>query len=190
MKEALAVVAAVLVIVAVVPYLADIVRGKTKPNIVSWFTWTILTGIATGAAFAGGATHTALLTLANTISTGLVVVLGLRFGIAKFSYFDAFCQLGASVGLVLWLVLDSPAIGVIVSVAIDFIAGLATLRHAWTDPSEETWQTYFVGAVAAALTVASITHFSLVSLLYPVYILCADGAFSGVILARGKRKAA
>lgn len=188
MKESLAIVAALLVIAAVVPYLVDIVQGKTKPNIVSWFTWTILTGIATGAAFASGATHTALLTLANTVATGLVVILGLRFGVAKFGWFDVLCQLGAVAGLVLWLVLDSPVIGVIVPVAIDFVAVLPTLRHAWADPGEETWVTYFVGGVAAALTVISVTHYNLVSLLYPVYILCADGGLSGVIIVRGKGK--
>src|SRR5476651_2332592 len=107
MKNLLALIGGLIGGFATVPYLIDMVRHKTKPNVISWATWTLLTGIATAAAFAAHEPKTAILTLGITISTGLVVLLGLKYGIAKLSLFDGVCQFGAIVGLILWLVIGS-----------------------------------------------------------------------------------
>ena len=145
MRDALTIVGALLATFSTVPYLIDIVRKRTKPNIVSWLTWTILTSIATAAAFAAHEPRSALLTLGATICCASVVVLGLKFGIAKFSKFDILCQVGAILGLIFWLVFDSPVIGIAVPVAIDFIGAMPTVRHGWLKPGEETWQTFLIG---------------------------------------------
>src|SRR4051812_48116785 len=108
MKDILALLAGILAITAIIPYIKDIIQGKTKPNIVSWLTWTVLLIIATSAAFAAHEPRTAFLSLGDTIGTGLTLILGLKYGIAKFSWIDAFCQIGAIIGLVLWLIFNSP----------------------------------------------------------------------------------
>jgi hypothetical protein len=185
--NALAAIGGIVAIVSVVPYVLDILRHKTRPNIVSWFTWTILTGIATAAAFAAHEPRTAILTLASTLCTGLVVVLGLRFGIAKFSLLDILCQIGAVVGLALWLIFNSPTIGIVVPVTIDFIAVLPTLHHAWLKPYEETWQTFFMATAAPVFTLVSLTTYTTASLLYPAYLLIANISITATILASRRR---
>ncbi len=40
-----------------IPYIRDIRKGRTKPAIVSWITWMVLSGIAGTAAFVEGASH-------------------------------------------------------------------------------------------------------------------------------------
>ena len=79
MKTAFLIISTAVVLASVVPYLLDILRHKTKPNIVSWLTWTMLTGIATAAEIGAGEYVTAIFTGASTIETGLVVLLGLEF---------------------------------------------------------------------------------------------------------------
>lgn len=187
MNNALALIGGLVAIGSVVPYILDILRRKTKPNIVSWFTWSVLTGIATAAAFAAHEPRTAVLTLASTVCTGSVVILGLRFGIAKFSLFDILCQIGAVIGLVLWLVFNSPTIGIVVPVAIDVIAMLPTLHHSWLKPYEETWQTFLLGTIAPLFTLASLTTYTTASLLYPLYLFVANATITGTILA-GRRR--
>src|SRR5258707_14662940 len=120
MKEIISIFAGLLAIAAIVPYILDIVKGRTKPNVVSWLTWTILLAIATSAAFASHEPRSAFLTLGDLIGTGLTLILGLKYGVAKFSWLDAFCQVGAAVGLVLWLVFNSPEIAIIAAIVIDF----------------------------------------------------------------------
>ena len=50
-----------------VPYLRAVIQGTAKPKIMSWFTWTILTTIATVAAFSDKQYPSAFLTLAATV---------------------------------------------------------------------------------------------------------------------------
>lgn len=143
MRNAFALIAAVLAAASSIPYIIGIVRGRTKPDIVTWMTWSILTAIASAAAFAAHEPRTAFLTVGATCSTAVIVVLGFKYGTAKFTPLDIFCQIGAIAGLVCWLVFNSPLVGIVVPVCIDFIGALPTLRHSWDKPGEETWQTFF-----------------------------------------------
>jgi len=188
MKEIFAVIGATIAIVSTVPYLIDIVRGKTKPNIVTWLTWTMLTAISGAAALVAGEPKTAALLFADSVCTGLVVVLGLKYGTAKFSRFDIICQVSALLGLVFWLVFNSPTIGIVVPLAIDFIGMLPTLRHAWLKPGEETWQTFILGVVAPAFTLLSLTRLNIASLAFPLYLFLANGAVTLVIIIRRQQK--
>lgn len=188
MREALAIIGGLIAAFSTVPYLIDIVRRKSKPNIVTWTTWTLLTAIATGAAFASHQPRTAILTLGSAICTGAVVVLGLKYGIAKMSLFDALCQAGAILGLVLWLILDSPSIAIAFSLSIDFIVMLPTLRHSWSHPQEETWQTFLVGVVSSIFTLLSLTSFTFIGLAFPVYLMLADLLLVATIIYRRTKK--
>jgi hypothetical protein len=185
-KELVALLGAALAAVSTVPYLIDIVRGKTKPNIVTWVTWTMLTVIAGSAALAAGEPKAALLLYGNSVCTGLVVVLGIKYGTAKFSRFDIFCQIGALLGLVFWLVFNSPTVGILVPLAIDFMGLLPTLRHSWLKPGEETWQSFLIGVVAPAFTIASLSRYNVASLVFPLYLLLANAAIVATVIYRRK----
>lgn len=187
MKDILAYIAAGVAILSVIPYITDVIRKRTKPNIVTWFTWTVLTGVATAAAWSAGEHRAALLIGASTLCTAAVVVAGVRYGIARLSWFDGLCQLGAIIGLGLWLVFKSPTIGIVVPVTIDFIVMLPTLRHAWLAPAEETWQTFVLSATAALLTVLSLSNWTLNGLLYPVYLLAANSLIVAAVIIQRRR---
>jgi D-alanyl-lipoteichoic acid acyltransferase DltB (MBOAT superfamily) len=185
-KELLALLGAALAAVSTIPYLIDVVRRKTKPNIVTWLTWTMLTVIAGSAALVAGEPKTAIFLCGNSVCTGLVVLLGLKYGTTKFSRFDILCQCGAILSLVLWLVFKSPTVGIVVPLIIDFVGLLPTLRHSWQRPDEETWQSFLIGVAAPALTILSLTHYNIASLVFPLYLFLADGALVLVIVYRRK----
>ena len=187
MRNAFALIAAVLAAASSIPYIVGILRGRTKPDIVTWMTWSILTGIASAAAFAAHEPRTAFLTIGATCSTATIVILGFKYGTAKFTPLDIFCQLGAVAGLICWLVFNSPLIGIVVPVCVDFIGALPTLRHSWDNPGEEVWQTFLLGMLAPVFTIASITQYNVASLLYPLYLLLADGLIMLVIVSRRDR---
>lgn len=188
MRELLAITGAVIAMLSTVPYLVDIVRGKTKPNIVTWLTWTMLTSISGAAALAAGEPKTAMFLFGSSLCTGAVVVLGLKYGTAKFTRFDVICQVSALLGLVFWLVFNSPTIGIVVPLAIDFIGALPTFRHAWVKPAEETWQSFFVGIIAPMFTIASLTRFNIASLAFPLYLFLANTALVLTIILRRKQQ--
>ena len=186
MRDFFIITSAVITVAAVVPYIRDILKGTTKPNIASWITWTLLTGVATIAEFAAHEYRTAIFTSAAVLETAIVVMLGLRYGYAKYTKFDAICQIGAFSGFVFWYFFNSPAAAVIATVIIDFIGALPTLRHSWISPGEETWPTYALGGVGGSLAILGLTAYNWTSLTYAVYIVLINTTFSYLIIARSK----
>lgn len=187
MKTFFLVLSVVLTIVSALPYMRDIVKGTTKPNLVSWITWSLLTGIATAAAISAGEYTAAIFTGAATLETTLIVLLGLRHGYVKYGRFDVVCQIAAVVGIILWQIFNSPTIGVVGAVAIDFVGALPTFRHAWQNPHEETWLAFALAAVGGAFAIAAFTTYNWVNMPYAVYIVVVNTVLSYIIISRGKR---
>lgn len=184
MRNLLAVIAGIISFLSVVPYIRDILKGKTHPNIVSWFTWTVITAIATAAAFSAHEYRSGILTLAGTLATGTVVILGLKFGVRKYTTFDAVCQSLALAGLIWWQLTNDANFAIALGLITDFSAALPTFRHSWMKPTEETWQAFAISSFAAAITLISLTSFNLISLGFPVYLMLANLALSVIIIYR------
>ncbi|MDB5169817.1 MAG: hypothetical protein JWN82_213 [Candidatus Saccharibacteria bacterium] len=174
--------ATVVTVGSVIPYARDILKGSSRPNIVSWITWTLLTGIATAAAINAGEYTTAIFTGSAVLETAIIVVLGLRYGYVKYTRFDVVCQVSAIVGIVLWQLFDSPTAGVLASVTIDFIGALPTIRHSWKMPSEETWSTYALAGLGGIFAIFALTSYNWVSLTYAVYIVIINMLLSAIII--------
>jgi hypothetical protein len=187
MKTALIIISSILTVGSAIPYVIEILKGKTKPRIVSWFTWSLLTGIAFAASWADKQYPSAILMLAATIETLIIVILGLRFGNRRLEPFDIVCQFGAIVGLVLWLLLDSPAIAVAATVAIDLIGALPTIKHAWQKPSEETALTFFMACIGGLCTVLIAGDWKITAVAYPLYITLCNALLVVVILGRNRK---
>jgi len=188
MRTLLITLSGVLTIAAVVPYLIEIVRGKTKPRIVSWFTWSLLTGIACAATFSDGQTASGILLLCATIEVLLVVVFGLKHGDRKIERLDIICQAAALAGLALWLIFNSPAVAVIATVIIDLIGSIPTIKHSWLRPYEETWITFGLCSLGAACTLLAITEWSVTAVAYPLYIVVVNVVMAMIILLSPRRK--
>ncbi len=187
MKDIFLVLAGLVTVGSAVPYIRDIIKGVTKPNIVSWLTWTLLTGVATVAEFAAGEYRTAIFTGTAVLETTIIVLLGIKYGHTKYTSFDIVCQIGALFGFVVWAVFDSPGAAVIFTVAIDFIGALPTIRHSWLKPNEETWATYTMGGTGALLAIFALTSYNWTSLTYAVYIVLINIVFTTILLTRRPR---
>ena len=174
MKTAFLIASALIMFASVVPYVRDMVRGRTRPNLVSWITWTMLTAIITAAELAAHEYTAAIFSASATVETTVIVVMGLRYGFVKYSRFDFVCQLGALAGIVLWRLFDSPAAAIVALVIVDSIGALPTVRHAWLRPREETISTYVLAALSGGLAIGALSTYTWSSLIYAVYIVVID----------------
>jgi hypothetical protein len=186
MKIAFLVLAALITLASVIPYARDILRGTTRPNIVSWITWTLLTGIATAAEVAAGEYVAAIFTGSAVLETATIVFLGLRHGYVKYAKFDVICQIAAIAGIILWQLFNSPVIGVMASVVIDFIGALPTIRHSWIRPNEETWVTYAMASLGGLFAIAALESYNWINMPYAVYIVIVNIVLSVIITGRGR----
>jgi len=169
-----------------IPYIIQIVRGKTKPRIVSWLTWSLLTSIACVASFSDHQYATGILMVFATLETLSVVILGLKHGDKHVERFDIVCQIAAFAGIVLWLIFNSPAIAVIAAVSIDLIGALPTFKHAWHKPYEETAITFALSAAGGLCTLLIVHSWQITAIAYPIYLVLVNFAQTSVILARSK----
>jgi hypothetical protein len=188
MNDLLTLTGATLVVFSAVPYVIDIVRGKTRPNVVSWFTWALIITIGAFAALSAHQTRTAIITFGDAAQVVIILLLGLKFGYAKFSLFDGICQVSAIAGLILWFIFNDPLLAIVVGIVVDLIAALPTYRHSWLQPNEETWQSYAISSLGAAVGLASLTSFTATSLAYPSYLFILGLSISATIVIRRKMK--
>lgn len=173
-----------LVVVSVIPYLVSVIKRKTKPRIVSWIVWSILTTISSVAALSEGQYKTFILLMISSLATMTIAVFGWELGDKKISRLDVYCFIGALVGLVLWLALDSPALAVLVSIAANLIGSIPTVIHSWKAPKEETWLTFGLGSVGALFTVLIITEWRITAFAFPLYLFLINAALAVIIIGR------
>jgi len=189
LRATLMVLGTLLVLISAYPYLLDVVRGRTRPRLFSWVTWTLLGAIATVAAYSEGEYPSATLTAAATLETGAIAVVGWRCGNRVFERLDAVCLGGVVLGLLLWNRYESPLLGLSVALAIDLLAAVPTVRHAWCRPHEETTLAYLLCTAAAACSLAAMPRLTLMGSLYPLYLLVINGGIAALTVRAPRRSA-
>jgi len=186
MRNTFIIFASIVTIAGALPYIYDILKGKTKPRIVSWFTWALLTGISAAASLSDHQYAAGVLSLSAMVECLSIVGLGLRYGEREFTVFDISCQLGAIVGLILWFIFNTPAIAVIAGITIDLIASLPTLKHAWQKPAEETLLVFALSGIGATFAAFAATSTKITALANPVYIIIINFTFVAILFTRHK----
>lgn len=182
------VISSLLIVGAAVPYIMDIVKGKTKPRVVTWAIWGLLSVISCVASLSERQYPTAILLAAIITGNLFIVILGWKHGDKKFNRTDIFCLIGALVGLLLWRIFDSPAVAVIATVVIDAIGAIPTLEHSWKKPHEETLAIYLMQLSGDIFTLLSISTWRVTAFAYPVYAGLINLVFSLIIFFRRKLK--
>jgi hypothetical protein len=176
-----------------VPYIIDTLKHKTKPRLITWFTWSLLAGVAAAAALVDGNALSGLFALLGCIATGSIVVVGFRYGDRRFKTIDIFCLCGVIAGLVLWLLFNSPLFAVWAVIGIDFIGLVPTLIHAWSKPREETPGTFAMigaGGVLASGAIIAGGDSSVTALGYPLYVAFSMSTCALLIVLRSRRTVA
>lgn len=178
---------ALLTVVAVVPYIWDMLRGTTRPNIVSWGLWLLVQSIFAVGQFAEGASLSIVLPIVEVFTVGLVVILGLvGYGYKKYGPLDILCLLLALGAIALWQITNDPMVALWMSVAADLVAAVPTLVKAYKDPESETISTYFLVVLSAIAAGFSSTIINIPNLLWPIYIFSVNGAVV-VLVFLGKK---
>lgn len=174
--------------VALYPYIRDIIRGRTRPRIVTWSIWTFLAGVMTVSALFAGETPSAVLSAQGFIGCGIVVLLGWKKGSTQIGKLDIVSLVGAIIGLIVLIWLRSPTVALILSVSIDAIAFGPTLMHAWTDPDEESLASYVLNVVSAGLAIAAAfsAGAGFIGLLYPLYSVVFNTLMATILVTSKK----
>lgn len=189
MLELLGITGGILATIGIVPYIRDILLGKTKPERATWLIWTILGFIAFFSQFAKGATDSLWMTGLETIGQLIVLILAFRFGFGGLQRKD-FIALGiAALGLLLWYFTKEAAIALYIIIGIDFTGSLLTIQKSYQDPESETLSTWILAFFGGLLTIFAVGKFDIILLSYPLFISAMNGIIAlAIILGRNSKE--
>ncbi|MEI7579185.1 MAG: hypothetical protein WCJ58_04060 [bacterium] len=187
-KNLLGYIATLLVFVSYIPYIRDVLSGKTKPHPYTWFLWSFITLIAFGLQFVGGAGSGSLVTLAAAIMCVVVLILTLlqknKIEIVKK---DIIFFIFAFIALGLWLIAKQPIISAILITATDFVAFFPTIRKSWNKPYSETVLFYLLETFRFGLAIIALQKYSIVTTLYPACWLTTEFLFALMLIYRRRQ---
>ena len=172
LDERFVILGALLSLIGGLSYVIDTIKGKAKPNRVTWFIWALAPLIAFSAEINQGVGLQSLL----TFSMGFIPLLVF---LASFLNKNAHWDLGrldlvcgglALLGVVLWRVTNVGDLAILLSIAADAIAAIPTVIKAYRDPSSENYKMFFYGAINAAITLLVIKQWNIAYFGFPVYI--------------------
>ena len=144
MKETAGIVTIILSLVGYIPYLRDVIKGKTKPHTFSWLIWLIITLIVGIAQLSAGAGWGAL----HNITTGLACVVILYYALKNkdkdITVSDKIMFGLSLLSIPLWVFTKDPLWSIILLTFIDIFAFGPTIRKTWSKPFSETLSSYSI----------------------------------------------
>jgi hypothetical protein len=171
---------AVVSLIGISAYIKDTLRGKTKPNRVTWVLWSIAPLIATVAAISDGVRWAVLPVFMTGFGPLLVLIASFvnKKSYWKITKLDYFCGLLSVLALVFWAITKDPVIAIIFSIASDGFAALPTLIKSWKFPETETGIAYLVTIFSASTSFAAIKIWTFSAYGFAVYTIIINILFS------------
>lgn len=177
---------AALGLVGSVRYAFAIVRGRVRPNLVTWSLWAAAPLIGFFAQLDAGVGLPALMTLAAGLGPTIVVVTGVLASrhLARLGLFDLACAGIAISALAVWLGLGEAPLAVLFAVAADAVAALPTIVKAWRRPDSENVLFYVLVGVGATITLMTISSWEPHAWAFAVYQLTICLLLSAIVATR------
>jgi hypothetical protein len=177
----LGVLAGMLGVANMVPYVRDTIRGETRPHRGTWLIWGSLAIVVWLSQRADGASWSLMLASGQVVLNSIVVLLAIRRGEGGMSAPEA-AMLGlAGGGVIGWIVADQPIVAIACVIAADLVATALMAPKTYRDPGSETLVTYVGASVAGALAAGAVGALDVSLLLYPVYYCLVNIAIAILI---------
>lgn len=184
MKQALGIITIILAFIGYIPYFRDTLLGKTKPHIISWLLWTIVSFVAFGLQWSKGSGSGSYANFAMGIISLTLFFLSLRNGRINIKKTDIFSFIMALIAIFLWLVVDQPVWSILLVVLIDFFSFIPTLRKSWNHPRQETLSTWILTDIRHLLALFSIQSINFVTIFFPLYAFICNMFFITELIVR------
>lgn len=187
----LGVLAGVLGAADTVPYVRDILAGRTRPYRWTWLIWAVLAIVVCASQRADGASWSLVMAAVQAVLTSVIFALAIRRGEGALGAVERVMLALAAGGVVGWLVAGEPVVATACVVAADLIGAAMMLPKTYRDPESETLATFALASVAGAFAAGAVGRLDASLLLYPVYFCVANAAIALLIVSRrGQARAA
>ncbi|KKQ23699.1 MAG: hypothetical protein US40_C0007G0013 [Candidatus Roizmanbacteria bacterium GW2011_GWC2_37_13] len=164
-------------------YLVDTLKGRIKPNKVSWLLWSISPLIAFVAMIKQGVGITALATFIVGF-VPLVIFIASFFNRKaewKITTLDIFCGTLSVLGLVFWLITKVGNIAIFFSILADGLAAIPTIVKSYLYPKTENSTIFIFGFVNAVIALLALNEWNFQNYGFPIYLLFVNALLVSLI---------
>lgn len=182
--ELFGIIAALLVVIAFVPYIVKIVKGVVKPHPFTWLIWTITASSICMLQLSNGAGAGAYGSGAMAVFSFFVFISTMRRGMSHVRHIDVICLVIALLGVAVWLIIQEPALSIALLLGVEFIGFLPTLFKAWRKPYEDSAVLWALNGTRQTMSLLAVQHYNIVTLLNPISWMIVAFGFSILILVR------
>lgn len=187
MQEVIVIVASLLAVAGNVPYLRDVIKGKTKPHPYTWLVWSIVSFVVFFGVLAKGAGMGAIPVAVSEIFTVLIFLFSLKYGFKNPPKRDKYFLIFALLGLIPWILTNDPTISVIIMVSIDLIGFVPTLYKTFYYPKTEAWLLYATNVLRHSLILSVLGAYNIATVLHSIAMIVTN-TIMVVFIRRGKKK--
>lgn len=171
-------------------YAYETIKGRTKPNRITWILWSIAPLIATAAGMKNGVTWA--VTPVFMSGFGPLLILCSTFfnknAYWKLERFDYLCGFFSFLALILWAITKNATTAISFAILSDAAAAIPTLKKSWQNPGTETYAPYLGGLFSASTAFFAIVIWNFSSLAFPIYLIALNITLIGAIYHGNKMK--
>ncbi len=171
-NENFAIVGAVIFFLGSIPYFIDTIKGKIKPNRVTWFLWSLVPFIAFAAQIKQGVGLQSLLTFSVGFVAAAIFIASFinKKAYWKITRLDIACGLLATGGVILWQITKVGDIAIACSIIADGLATFPTIVKSYLKPETENYSIYLVNLISAVITLLTIKVWTFAQFGFPLYV--------------------
>ena len=154
-------------------YLIDTLKGKAKPNRVTFFLWALAPLVGFAAQIKQGVGIQSLLTFMIGFSPAVIFLASFlnKNAAWKLHFFDFICGGLSLLGLLLWYITKEGFFALLFSMIADGLASLPTVIKSYRYPETENDWSYLGSLIAAILTILTITNWNFANWGFPIQTL-------------------
>jgi hypothetical protein len=159
-------------------------RGRTKPNRATWTIWAVVSIILAASYHSSGANDTIWVPLSYVVGPIIVAILSVKYGEGFWNELDMKCLAAAAASLVLWWIFESALVALLLTLFIDFLGYIPTIKKVYDRPRSEgrlAWTLFFVGHL---LNLFAIDSFTFGVVVYPLCMFVWEGTIVALIYFR------
>jgi len=166
-KIAASALATAVAVVAYVPYLIDMFKGKNKPHLYTWISIFLVTSVVAYIQLVGGAGVGAIPTITGVAIDAVILYYCFRFGTKDVVFMDKVCLAISVLGVIAYAIVSNrPVISLMIVTAAEIISFVPTFRKTRNDPYSESLTSYYLLMLKISLILVALEKYNLLTVSY------------------------
>ena len=157
-------------------YIRSIIKGKAKPNLISWFFWSLAPFIGVFFQLKAGAGLSMLPIFIAGFGSLMIFIAAIltKNGFWKITNFDVYCGLFSALALIFYVLTHNLGISILFAILSDALAGVPTIIKTWNFPETENWAPYLLPIFSNLAGLLIIKNWSFPIYSFGIYFLIID----------------